>query len=77
MVTNPPKPLKNPTLGMVVKTRIKNWKSRIYKRHGTIMEFIGPLGIKKSRFAHWIHGRNIPPPEYFNLIERKLSELGV
>lgn len=56
---------------------IASWKHRIYKKHGTIKEFIDPLGIKKSRFSLWLHGHNIPPAHIFQEIEERLRELGV
>jgi hypothetical protein len=57
--------------------KIAAWKSRIYKKHANITDFIRPLGLKSSRFGHWLHGRNIPPPEWFEKIEQALEDMGV
>lgn len=68
------KPIK---LNKYIKRKIASWKTRIYRRHNTILEFIEPLGLKKSRFSQWIHGINIPPPEWYERIEKALEEMGV
>lgn len=60
-----------------IKRKIDGWKSRIYRRYNTLREFIEPLGIKESRFSAWMHGRNLPSIEFYEKIERALTDLGV